>query len=79
MTSNGKHFTVTGEMLTAVARVQRWPDVVAGIAGVFQNLLSFCFQFCLTTSVSAGTFRDISEFCLNFGTFTTIVHLSATV
>ena len=31
MTSNGKQFTITCEMLTAVARDQRWPDVVAGI------------------------------------------------
>ena len=31
MTSNGKQFTITREMLTAVARDQRWPDVVAGI------------------------------------------------
>ena len=28
----GKQFTVTREMLTAVARAQRWPDVVAGIS-----------------------------------------------
>ena len=32
MTSNGKQFTVTHEMLTAVARDQRWPDVVTGIS-----------------------------------------------
>ena len=31
MTSNGKRLTVTHELLTAVARDQRWPDVVAGI------------------------------------------------
>ena len=31
MTSNGKHVTVTREMLTTVVRDQRWPDVVAGI------------------------------------------------
>ena len=30
MTSNRKQFTVTSEMLTAVARDQRWPDVVVG-------------------------------------------------
>ena len=30
MTSNGKQFTITREMLTAVARDQRWPGVVAG-------------------------------------------------
>ena len=32
MTSNGKQFTVTREMLTTVARDQRWPDVVAGMS-----------------------------------------------
>ena len=37
MTSNGKQFTVTSEMLTAVARDQRWPDVVAGISARFSN------------------------------------------
>ena len=43
MTSNGKHFTITREILIAVARDQRWLDVVAGISRVFQNLLLFCF------------------------------------
>ena len=37
MTSNGKQFTVTREMLTAVARDQRWPDVVAGISARFSK------------------------------------------
>ena len=32
MTSNGKQFTVTREMLTAVARDRRSPDVVDGIS-----------------------------------------------
>ena len=35
MTSNGKQFTVTREMLTAAARDQRWLDVVAGISARF--------------------------------------------
>ena len=35
MTSNVKQFTVSREMLTAVARDQRWPDVVAGISARF--------------------------------------------
>ena len=45
VTSNGKQFTVTGEILTAVARDQRWPDVVAGISARFSK---FAFVlFCL--------------------------------
>ena len=45
MTSNGKQFTITREMLTAVARDQRWPDVVAGISARFSKFafLLFCF------------------------------------
>ena len=43
ITSNGKQFTIIREMLTVVARDQRWPDVVAGISAPFSNLLSFCF------------------------------------
>ena len=43
MTSNRKQFTVTHEMLTAVARDHRWPDVVAGISAHFSILLLFCF------------------------------------
>ena len=35
MTSNGKQFTVTHEMLIAIARDQRWPDDVAGISARF--------------------------------------------
>ena len=47
MTSNGKQFTATREMLTAVARDQsvqsKVADVVAGISARFSNLLLFCF------------------------------------
>ena len=50
MTSNGKQCTVTREMLKAVARDQRWPDVVAGISAGFSKfafvsvvLREFCF------------------------------------
>ena len=57
MTSNGKQFTGTHEMLTAVARDQRWPDVVAGISARFENLLFFCFV--LLYKKSEGN----SEFC----------------
>ena len=42
MTSNGKQFTITREMLTTAARDQRWPDDVTGIsAGFFKTC--FCF------------------------------------
>ena len=34
-TSNGKQFSVTREMLNAVVRDQRWPDVVADISARF--------------------------------------------
>ena len=37
MTSNGKQFTVTHKMLTAVAHDQRWPDVVTGISAHFSK------------------------------------------
>ena len=47
MTSNEKRFTVTREMLTAVARDRRWPDVVAGISAVFQNMIYFYFLLLL--------------------------------
>ena len=40
LTSNGKQFTEKCEMLTAVARDPRWPDVVAGISARFSK---FCF------------------------------------
>ena len=45
MTSNRKQFTVTREMLTAVARDQRWPDDIAGISARFSKFafVLFCF------------------------------------
>ena len=47
MTSNGKQFTITREMFTAVTRDHRWPDVVAGISAQF---LKFAFVlFCYIT------------------------------
>ena len=42
MTSKGKQLTITCQMLTAVARDQRWPDVVAGISARFSKFV-FCF------------------------------------
>ena len=43
MTSNGKQFTVTREMLTAVARDQRWPDVAWNLSAFFR--ICFCFAY----------------------------------
>ena len=59
MMSNGKQFTVTREMLTAIARVPRWPGVVAGISTRFSK---FAFVlFCYITTGPSGS----SEFSLN--------------
>ena len=45
MTSNGKQFTVTREVLTAVLRDQRWLEVVAGISARFSKFafVLFCY------------------------------------
>ena len=45
MTSNGKKFTVTREMLTAVAHDQSRGGLMSSLESqhVFQNLLLFCF------------------------------------
>ena len=43
MTSNGKQFTVTCKMLTAVAHDQRWPDVITGISAGFLKFALVCF------------------------------------
>ena len=48
VTSNGKQFTDTREMLPVVARDERWPDgpdVVAGISARFSKFafLFFCY------------------------------------
>ena len=51
MTSNGKQFTVTREMLTAVARESQ---------RVFQHLLLFCFV--ITNQLMTGTL-GYSEYC----------------
>ena len=71
MTSNGKQFTVTREMLTAAARDQRWPDVVAGISARFSNHLmtgplgNGQFYFPRTSmfpsTSSRGTFRFLGN------------------
>ena len=61
MTSNRKQCTVTREMLTAVAGVQRWPDVVAGISAHFSKfaLVLFCY---ITNHLMTGP-EGNSEFC----------------
>ena len=58
MTSNGKQFTVTHEMLTAVAR-DRW-----NLSAVFK--FCFCFVlFCYITNHLMTGPLGISEFCLS--------------
>ena len=61
MTSNGKQFTVTHEMLTAVARDQRWPDVVAGISVRFSKFAFVLFCY-ITNHLMTGPLGN-SEFC----------------
>ena len=61
MMSNGKQFTITCEMLTAVAHDWRWPDVVAGISACFSK---FAFVlFCdITNHLMTGPLGN-SEYC----------------
>ena len=60
MTSNGKQFTITREMLTAVAHDQRWPDVnVAEISARFSKF--FCFVL-LYNKLMTGPLGN-SKFC----------------
>ena len=61
MTSNGKQFTVTREMLTAVASDQRWPDVVAGISARFSKF-DFVLFCSITNHLMTGP-EGNSEFC----------------
>ena len=60
MTSNGKQFTVTREMLTAVARDQRWPDVL-GISARFSKF-AFVLFCCITNHLMTGPLGN-SEVC----------------
>ena len=59
--SNGKQFTVTCKMLTAVARDQRWPDVVTWISARFSTsaFVLFCY---ITNHVMTGPLGN-SEYC----------------
>ena len=63
MTSNGKQFTVTREMLTAVARDQRWADVFAGISARFSKFAFVLFCF-ITNHLMAYPLGN-SEFCFS--------------
>ena len=56
MTSNGKQFTVNREMLTAVARDQRWLDVVAGISACFSKFAFVLFCY-MTSHLMTGPFQ----------------------
>ena len=62
MTSHGKQFTVTREMLTAVARDQRWPDVVARIVARFSKFVFVVFCY-VTNHFMTGPLGN-SEFCV---------------
>ena len=67
--ANGKQFTVTCEMFTAVARDQRWPDVVSGISAHFSKFALFCYM-CLNQvyKSAASTFAindQLKEFKVN--------------
>ena len=71
VTSNGKRFTVNREMLTAVARDRRWPNVVAGISARFSKFAFVLFCY-ITNHLMTGPSGN-SEFCfprLRLGKFT---------
>ena len=61
MTSIGKRFTVTREMLTTVARDQRWFDVVTGISTRFSKFAFVLFCY-ITNHLMPGPSGG-SEFC----------------
>ena len=63
MTSKGKQFTVTLEMLIAVAHDQRWPDVVAGISARFSKFAFVLFCY-MTNHLMTGPLGN-SEFCFS--------------
>ena len=63
VTSNGKQFTDTREMLRVVARDERWPDgpdVVAGISARFSKFAFVLFCY-ITNHLMTGPFGN-SEF-----------------
>ena len=64
MTSNGKQFTVSREMLTAVSCDQRWPDI-AGISTRF-SIFSFVLFCYITNHLMTGTLRNSEFVSLDF-------------
>ena len=60
MTSNGKQFTVTQEMLTVVAFDQRWPDVVAGSSAHFSRFAFVLFCSITNHLMTWGTVNFVS-------------------
>ena len=63
MTSNGKQFTITREMLIVVACDQRWPGVVAGILALFSKF-SFVMVCYITNHLMTGPLEN-NEFCFH--------------
>ena len=61
MTSNGEQFTVTSEVLTAVAHDKSWPDVVAGISARFSKF-AFVLVCYIRNHLMTGPFGN-SECC----------------
>ena len=64
MTSNGKQFTVTHEMLNAVVHDQRCPDVVAGSSAHFSKFAFVLFCY-ITKDWSLGEQRILFPSDLN--------------
>ena len=56
MTSRGKQFTITQEVSAAVARDQRWPDVVAGISKFAFVLLCYITNHLMTGPLGNSEF-----------------------
>ena len=61
MTSNGKQFTITRKVLTAVVCDQRWPDVVTGISACFSKFAFVLFCY-IANHLMTGPLGN-SEFC----------------
>ena len=61
MTSNGKQFSVTRQIVTAVARDQRWPHVVARILARFSKFAFVLFCY-ITNYLMTGSLGN-NKFC----------------
>ena len=66
MKSKGRQFTVTREMLTAVACDQRWRDVVAGISAVRFLKLAFVLFWIESQCQTKFTVPLGSSHCVNY-------------